>query len=161
MLIGLLSDTHGRADVTAVAVRQLQSRGASFFLHCGDVGSTQVLDHLAGLAAAFVWGNCDFDRMSLERYGARLGIACYGPFGDLKLDGKRFALIHGDDHRLKQRLLSGQQHDYLCQGHTHVHQDAHVGRVRLINPGALCRANPKTVALLDTDVDRVEFLIVG
>ena len=39
-------------------------------------------------------------------------------------------------------------------------EDRLVGRVRVINPGALHRANPKTVALLDTAADRVEFLEV-
>jgi len=36
--------------------------------------------------------------------------------------------------------------------------DVRVGRMRIINPGALHRANPKTVALLDTAGDSVEFL---
>ena len=62
---------------------------------------------------------------------------------------------------LKRRLLSEQRHDYLLQGHTHVKQDIRVGRMRIINPGALHRANPKTVALLDTAADAVEFLEIG
>ena len=161
MLIGILSDTHDRCEATQTAIQLLQGRGAVFFLHCGDVGSPRILDCFAGLPAGFVWGNCDFDRSTLERYAGRLDIRCHGPFGDLILDGKRVALIHGDDHRLKQRLLSGQQYEYFCQGHTHMHQDARVGRTRIINPGALHRANPKTVALLDTVADRVEFLIVA
>lgn len=69
--------------------------------------------------------------------------------------------MHGNDHRLKQRLISSQEHDYLCQGHTHAKEDTRVGRTRLINPGALHRANPKTVALLDSVADTVEFLVVG
>ena len=59
---------------------------------------------------------------------------------------------------LKRRVLAEQKHDYLLQGHTHVRQDVRVGRTRVINPGALHRANPKTVALLNTSNDFVEFL---
>jgi putative phosphoesterase len=160
MLIGLLSDTHDNTEATATAIELLKGRGAEWFLHCGDVGSALVLDYLAGLSAAFVWGNCDFDRMELQRYGEKLGVACYGAFGDLTIDGKRFALMHGDDHRLKKRLLAEQQYDYLCQGHTHVPQDIRVGRLHVINPGALHRARPRTVGLLDTTTDRVEILAV-
>ena len=105
-----------------------------------------MLDYLAGHKACFVYGNCDWDRLSLQRYAKSIEIDCFGEFGDLALDGRKFALIHGDDAALKRRLLSEQQHDYLLQGHTHVKQDLRVGKMRIINPGALHRANPKTVA---------------
>jgi uncharacterized protein len=161
MVLGILSDTHDRADAMAAGVALLQSRGAEFFIHCGDVGSTRILDYLAGLRSAFVWGNCDYDRPALQHYGQLIGVPCYGSFADLELGGKKVAAIHGDDHRLKQQLLAEQRHDYLLQGHTHVREDKRVGQVRVINPGALHRANPKTVALLDTVADRLEFLEVA
>ena len=161
MIIGLLSDTHDRVDAMAAGVRLLREAGAEHYLHCGDVGSELVLDHLAGLPAAFVFGNTDWDRMDLQRYAERLGIACYGNFGELELDGKRFALLHGDDARLRQRLLAEQRFDYLLQGHTHVAADQRVGRTRIINPGALHRAKVKTVALLDTQGDALRFLTVS
>jgi len=161
MLIGILSDTHDRTEAMAAAVQLLQSRGAEYFIHCGDVGSTAVLDYLAGQKAAFVWGNCDWDRLGLQRYAKSIEVDCFGAFGELELDGKRFALIHGDDPALKRRLLSEQKHDYLLQGHTHVRQDLRVGRMRIINPGALHRASPKTVALLDSASDLLEFLEIA
>ena len=160
MIVGILSDTHDRSAATAAAVAVLQARGAQFFIHCGDVGSPSILDHLAGLAAGFVWGNNDWDRLELQRYAQRLGIACYGNLGEVTLAGKRFAILHGDDERAKQRVLADQRHDYLLQGHTHVPQDRTVGRVRCINPGALHRAKEKTVAVLDTDADELTFVAV-
>ena len=161
MLVGILSDTHDRVDAMAAAMRVLRDRGAQFFVHCGDVGSERVIDHLAGVPSAFVFGNTDWDRATLARYAEKLHVACYGSMADLELGGKRFAVIHGDDFRLKQRLLAEQRHDYLLQGHTHVRADERVGKVRLINPGALHRAREKTVALLDTVADRLTFLPVG
>lgn len=160
MLIGILSDSHDHAEAMAAGVAMLRARGAQYFLHCGDVGTERVLDHLAGLKAAFVWGNTDWDRAPLARYAETLGITCCGVFGDLTLDGKKIALLHGDDHVLKQRLLREQRHDYLLHGHTHVRLDQRVGTIRVINPGALHRASQKTVALLDTAKDTMEFLIV-
>lgn len=158
MRIGILSDTHGRTDAMAKAVRLLQDRGVEFLVHCGDLGSELVLDHLTAIPSAFVFGNCDYDRMSLQRLADFLGVRCYGTYGQLTLDGKEIALLHGDDHALKARVIEEQKHDYLLQGHTHIAQDQRYGRVRLINPGALHRANPRSVALLDTGTDRVEFM---
>lgn len=161
MRIGILSDTHDRAAAMKAAIELLVGERSEFFIHCGDVGSEHILDQLAGLSAAFVWGNNDFDRLELQRYAEKLGVACYGAFGDIELGGKRFAVMHGDDFRLRQRILSGQQHDYLLLGHTHVPMDQRVGKTRCINPGALHRAAQKTVATLDTDTDQLKFHVVA
>ena len=161
MLIGILSDTHDRVDAMAAAMKLLRDAGAEFFVHCGDVGSERVIDHLVGLPSAFVFGNTDWDRAALARYAESVGADCRGAFADLELGGKRFAVIHGDDFKLKQRLLSEQQHDYLLQGHTHVRADQRVGKTRLINPGALHRAREKTVALLDTVTDQLRYFVVS
>ncbi len=161
MLVGILSDTHDKADTTRAALDLLQSRGASQFIHCGDVGSPQVIDLLVGLRAVFVWGNCDYDRMSLSRYANRLGVQCFGPFGEMEIDGKLFAILHGDDASLKRKLLAEQRHDYLLQGHSHQKEDTRIGRVRLINPGALHRVAVKTVGLLDPVSDSLQFLTVS
>ena len=155
MIIGILSDTHDRAEWMAAGLRALQQGGATFFIHCGDIGGEACVDLLAGLPSAFVFGNTDFDRAGLARYAASIDVACYGNFGDLELDGKRFAVLHGDDARLKQRLLTAQEHDYLFQGHTHIRADQRVGRTRIINPGALHRAAVKTVVTLNTATDKV------
>jgi predicted phosphodiesterase len=125
------------------------------------VGSEAVLDQLADIPAAFVWGNTDHRRAELARYAARLEIQCLHNFGELELAGKRIAITHGDDSRLVRRILDEQRHDYLFVGHTHVSGDSRVGRVRMINPGALHRASVKTVALLDIGADKLEFLAIG
>jgi predicted phosphodiesterase len=70
------------------AIHLLRKHGAEFYIHCGDVGSERVIDHLAGLPAAFVWGNNDWDHADLERYAEKLGIACHGAMADLELGGK-------------------------------------------------------------------------
>jgi putative phosphoesterase len=158
MLIGILSDTHDRFDMMRRAIELLQERGAGFFIHCGDVGSPNMLDLLAGLPSAFVFGNTDWDRPALQRSARQLGIECLGGGGELTIDEKRLFVTHGDDFALKQRILSAQNHDYLLQGHTHVLADERIGRTRLINPGALHRASRKTVALLDPSADRLEIL---
>jgi hypothetical protein len=161
MRLGILSDTHDRSDMMRLAVDALRARGAAFFIHCGDVCTPDLLDHLAGLPSAVVWGNCDFDRPALQRYATAIEVPCYGPFADLALDGKTVAVLHGDDRARMDALLRAQQHDYLLHGHTHIRRDERIGRTRVINPGALHRAAEKTVALLDTAADRLEVLRIG
>ncbi len=157
MIIGILSDTHDRFDAMAAALAVLRHAGAEYYIHCGDIGTQPCIDLLAGLPSAFIFGNNDWDRAALSKYAASIDVPCYGNFANLELAGKRIAVIHGDDFRLKQRLLDEQKHDYLMQGHTHVRDDRRVGTMRLINPGALHRAREKTVATLDTELDVVKF----
>ena len=161
MRVGILSDTHDKADAMKLAIDVLRQHGAEFYIHCGDVGGEKVIDQLAGLPAAFIWGNNDWDRLPLQRYAMSIGVNCYGSMADLQLGGKRFAVIHGDDFGLKQRLLEEQQFDYLLQGHTHFRQDERIGKTRIINPGALYRAREKSVALLEPETDKLRFLVVG
>jgi putative phosphoesterase len=161
MLLGILSDSHDRSEMMRRAVVKLQERGADFFIHCGDVCGPDLLDSLAGLRCALVWGNCDWDRPGLQRYADDIGVRCYGDFADLELAGTRIAILHGDDKSRMDRLLAAQEHDYLFHGHTHVRRDERVGKTRVINPGALHRAAEKTVALLDLAADRLEYLRIA
>lgn len=160
MKLGILSDTHGRVDAARLAVEQLTALGATMLIHCGDVGYEGVLDHMVGTNSLFVFGNCDYDRESLRRYSKIIGVVCRETFAELELSGKRLAVIHGDDFVLKKRLLAEQQHDYLFQGHTHQREDVTFGRTRLINPGALHRANPRTAALLDLETGELRYIEV-
>ena len=160
MIVGILSDTHGKADMAAAAVELLLQHHAAAFVHCGDVGGTAVLDTLAGLRATFVFGNNDWDRTDLERYAADLGIACGGTEGKLAFGTKLGVVTHGDDSNIVRRVLEKQAVDYLFVGHSHVVDDQGVGRVRVINPGALYRASRKTVAVLDTETDELRVLVV-
>jgi putative phosphoesterase len=157
MLIGILSDTHGRLDAARAAVDLLHAQNCQFLIHCGDVGSEEILDLLAGTPAAFVFGNNDWDRSELQRHANDIGVQCLGLHGELTLDTKRFAILHGDDSRLMRQLLDNQLHDYLLFGHTHIPADRRQGITRLINPGALHRASIKTVASLDTATDLLKF----
>ena len=157
MIIGILSDTHGRVDAAHAGVAILRGAGAEYLIHCGDVGEEDVLDALAGIPAAFIFGNNDWDRRGLERYAKDIGVTCLGGWGTLDLAGKRFVVTHGDDFPLRRKLLDAQEYDYLLQGHTHAPADERHGRTRLINPGALHRARPRTVAVLDIESDRLTF----
>jgi uncharacterized protein len=160
MILGILSDTHGRVEATRSAVEMLTRRGARMLIHCGDVGSEGILDCLVGTRSLFVFGNCDWDRDSLRRHARITGVSCFDGLADLEIDGKHLAVIHGDNAAIKRQLLEAQTYDYLLQGHTHQRNDATFGRTRLINPGAIHRANPRSAALLNLADNKLEFIEV-
>jgi len=158
-LIGLLSDTHGRVEAARAGVKLLRERGATMLIHLGDVGSEAVLDELVGVEAHVVFGNCDYDDDSLTRYAELMGITVHHPLGRLEVDGRRLAFTHGHvQHLLEFALRQGA--DYVLHGHTHVRRDERCEGRRVINPGALHRASPLSVALLDPARDTLEFLDV-
>ncbi len=165
-LIGLLSDTHGYARTTATAVRLLRERGAERLIHLGDVGSEEVLDELVGIESHVVFGNCDHDPAGLGRYAEHLGIHVHHPLGTLSIADRQIAFTHGHmQHLLEFAIRQGA--DYILHGHTHLRRDERIGIERgqrghrIINPGALHRAEVLSVALLDPGRDTLEFIELG
>ena len=167
-IVGLLSDSHGRADVTRRAVGVLIERGAEVLIHLGDVCGEQVVEAMVvGLDEAerakptvhMVYGNCDFRTEGLTRYAEHLGVQVDDPAGRIELDGKTIVFTHGHIERLMRSALA-EGVDYLCHGHTHVVRDERIDKTRVINPGALFRAARYTVGVLDTQADRLEIVQV-
>lgn len=167
MILGILSDSHGRADRVQRAVRLLTERGAEAFVHCGDVGGEAVIGALAGTRSWFVWGNTDLPDPTLAQYAGALGLTPPASVPTwIRADGKTIAVFHGHEHAF-ERLMAGLEQgddgtaalgrhvDYVLHGHTHVARDVRVGAVRIINPGALKRAERYTVATLDAAADVV------
>lgn len=149
MLVGIVSDTHGHVEHARAAVRMLQSLEVACVLHCGDIGSAAVVELFAPWPAHFVFGNCDHDRQELAAAIAAAGQTCHGAFGELELAGRRIAIIHSDDGRRFQQTLHSGHYDLVCYGHTHVAAIDRYGPTLAINPGALYRANPHSIAVVD------------
>lgn len=158
MRIGILSDSHGRADTTRQAVAALLEHGAQMLIHLGDIGSEAVLDELVGRNARIVLGNCDWHMASdLTRYARLVGIVVDDPLGVIDVDGKRIAYTHGHLATVMRDAMAAEP-DYLLHGHTHELRDQRVGKVRVINPGALFRAARYTAAVLDPSRDALEII---
>lgn len=128
------------------------------FLHLGDLGEG-VLDELAGLDCHIVFGNCD-DERSLDGYARAIGLHVHHPGGIVAVDGKRIGITHGHLVEEIERLILSKV-DYIFHGHTHERSDAMVEGIRIINPGALHRARPLTVALLIPATGEVESIVVA
>lgn len=150
MLLGLISDTHGHVAFTLEAVRMLRDFDVAQILHCGDIGTGAVVEALAEWPTHYVFGNCDRGlENSLRSAIERTGHTCHERFGELELEGLRVAWLHGDDERRLAQTIAGGQYQVVCSGHTHVAKQSWSSDTLAINPGAVFRANPRSVAVLD------------
>ncbi len=153
MLLGILSDSHGKAQLVRRAVELFDSLGVEHIIHCGDVGGQAVFEELVGRACTFVWGNTDHPDRELLAFLDAVGLPPpNGVPSRVTLAGHTCAVFHGHETGFEAALESLSV-DYLFHGHTHVARDVRRGETRIINPGALVRANPKSVATLDLSAD--------
>jgi uncharacterized protein len=160
MLLGVVSDTHGNIRRTVQAVELLQDRGVEAVLHCGDVGSPGIVELFAAWPTHFVAGNCD----AREDLGAEVRAASqnwHDLFGEITLSNRRIALLHSHmQGKLVECEASG-QYDLVCYGHTHRYETHRIGETVILNPGALHRAHPPTIAIVDLASMQVEHVEIA
>ena len=158
MRIAVLSDTHGQPEPTRAALEMIRPRGVVAILHCGDIGSIGLIELFADWPAHFVFGNVDENRDQFQQAIAEQGQHSHGLFADLMLDGIRIAMLHGDDRPRLRETIASQKWDLVCYGHTHKQETHRDGSTRVLNPGALYRARPRTFAIVQLPSLEVEFL---
>ena len=156
--IGVVSDTHGQVSFTRQAVRILESMDVQLVLHCGDIGTPQIVELFTAWPTHFVFGNVDEDRHELRSAIRAAGLVCHDRFGSLVIGERRIAFLHSDDTRLFAQTTRSNEWDLVCYGHTHVAEHHQQGRTLVLNPGAIYRANPHSLAVVtlsDLDVTMV------
>lgn len=149
MRIGVVSDTHGSVEHTRPAVRMLESLGVDAVLHCGDIGSAEVVAMFAAWPTHFVFGNCDHDHAGLRAEIEAAGQTCHGRFGQLELAGVPIALLHSHEAKRFNQTIEGGGYRLVCYGHTHLAASERRGSTLVLNPGALYRANPHSIAVVE------------
>jgi uncharacterized protein len=160
MNIAILSDTHGRYATVEKALEMLQRRNVNAVIHCGDIDDAETVWLFQGFTTHFVFGNCDKDKHAIRQAVHGIGATLHEPFGHLELNGVKMAFVHGDDGEQLRDLERSEAFDFLFHGHTHVAAERQSGPTRVINPGALYRANPKTFIILDLETRQVESVVV-
>ena len=160
MQIAILSDTHSRYATVEKALALLQERKINTLLHCGDIEDSETVWLFQGFTAHFVFGNCDTERHSIRQAVHGIGETLHDGYGYVELEGVKIAFTHGDNPRLLHDLEVSGAFDFLFYGHTHKAEEHRTGPTRVINPGALHRANPKTFVVLDLTTRAVEPIVV-
>ncbi|MGE0756247.1 MAG: YfcE family phosphodiesterase [Pirellulaceae bacterium] len=158
MLLGVVSDTHGHLHNTLEAVELFRSQHVDVVIHCGDIGSTTIPALFRDWPTHFVLGNVDRPAEEFERAVVAANLTFHGRFGNLELAGRRIAWLHGDDPRRWKEVTSGGQWDLVCYGHTHQALERFEGATHVLNPGAVYRAKPHSVAVVRLPELTVEFL---
>ena len=148
-LLAVLSDTHGHVPLTQAAVHLLRGFDVAAVLHCGDIGSPAIVRLLAEWPVHYVFGNVDDRPHELRAAITEAGQTCHERFGELTLVDQRIAFLHGDDAPRFQESVASQRYDLVCYGHTHRAEQHLEGRTRVLNPGAIYRANPHTLAIVE------------
>jgi uncharacterized protein len=149
MRIGVVSDTHGQVVFTRQALAMLESCEVEQVIHCGDIGSVEIVRLFTSWPTHFVFGNVDDNREQLRQAIGDVNGFCHERRGELELAGRRIAFLHGDDLRLLNDLVAGGRFDLVCHGHTHVASHVMHGSTHVLNPGALYRATFHSLALVE------------
>ncbi|MFP6903789.1 MAG: YfcE family phosphodiesterase [Verrucomicrobiota bacterium] len=158
MKIGLLSDTHGHLARSHAAIQCLLEQGVECLIHCGDIGSEQILIELAAdchadrIPVYAVTGNVDLHRADIIDFPESTGVHVARAH-TIRLAGKRVGIVHGDDGRAMREMIDSGTCDLVFTGHTHRVSDEQVRGVRVINPGAVYPAAQATVATFNTETD--------
>lgn len=160
MRIGIVSDTHGNHRMVSRALVELRERGITTVLHCGDIDDPQTVAMFRGFTTHFVFGNCDIDKGALREAMSEIGATLHEHFGSIELEGVKLAFTHGDDQIRMRDVERSDYYDFLFYGHTHEAAEHRSGSTRVINPGALHRARPKTFIVLDLGSREVESVTV-
>lgn len=142
MLIGVLSDSHGRLDCLAEAAEAFVSRGVNTLIHCGDITTVEAVEALSDFEVHWVFGNCDWNEDSLRTAMSRSDHTCHGVRGEIKVGGCRLGFTHGHRYDLFQTMITSRDYDVVFHGHTHVRRDEMEFGTRIICPGALHHAAP-------------------
>ncbi|MBA4399897.1 MAG: hypothetical protein C0396_08540 [Anaerolinea sp.] len=160
MRIGIISDTHNRADALQSALQTLRHLHIDTFFHCGDVTTLETARLMLGFTVHYVFGNGDADSIDIQNM---LTAANPESSGGLvytgQIDGVRIAAAHGHIAGKVNALVASGEYDYVFHGHTHVQKDEMIGRTRIINPGALGsnRYDGRCLCILDLKTGQIEY----
>ena len=149
MRLGVISDTHGHVELTRPAIRMLESLEVDAVLHCGDIGSMAVVELFAAWPTHFVFGNCDDNTAAFAAAIEKAGQTCNGLFGELDFDGVKVSLLHSHERNRFREAIEGGKYRLVCYGHTHVAAIDRRGETVVLNPGAIYRASPHSIAVVD------------
>ena len=156
-MIGIISDTHENEEAIKKAVAIFKEKNIEFGIHCGDIISPPMLEYFQGLKMKFVYGNNDGEKIGLNTKAKELGFEITDE-KEFEYKGKKFYVYHGTKREKLDAAITSNKYDYVLTGHAHIKRDEKIKKTRVINPGALFRIYPYTIALLDVENDKLEFV---
>mgnify|MGYP000855896062 CR=1 FL=1 len=151
-MIGIMSDSHDNLKAIRSALDVFNESNVKLVIHAGDLISPFTATEFKKLHAPLeaIFGNNDG-----ERHGLRLAyekLCVLEDFKELKINGRKIAVIHGTNQAMVDALQKSDNYDLVIRGHTHK-MNVTEGRTMVINPGETCGylSGQKTVIMLDTN----------
>jgi putative phosphoesterase len=136
MKVGIITDTHDKQMLLTKAIEVFTEHHVAYILHAGDITSASTAHALASIDHVKfigVFGNCDFDKSSLEGVVRNQQGEIHRGAYNAKIEDKKLLMAH-DPRNLGEMPITG-DFDLIVYGHTHV-QDIHrQGKTLIINPG--------------------------
>ncbi|HHT18230.1 MAG: metallophosphoesterase [Euryarchaeota archaeon] len=150
-MIGIMSDSHDNLKAIRSALDVFNQANVELVIHAGDLISPFTAMEFEKLNAPLeaIFGNNDGERQGLRLAYEKLCVL--EDFKELKINGRKVAVIHGTNQALVDALQKSGNYDLIIRGHTHK-TDVIEGKTMVINPGETCGylSGEKTVILLDT-----------
>ncbi len=146
-----MSDSHDNLKAIRSALDVFNQANVELVIHAGDLISPFTAMEFEKLNAPLeaIFGNNDGERQGLRLAYEKLCVL--EDFKELKINGRKVAVIHGTNQALVDALQKSGNYDLIIRGHTHK-TDVIEGKTMVINPGETCGylSGEKTVILLDT-----------
>ena len=163
MKIGIISDTHDHQGNVVRAVEVFNEHKVGCVLHAGDMTSADTAGKFAAVDGAefvAVFGNCDSDRVQLQRIIENFGGEIYDPSYDGQVDGKAVFMAHRPD--MVSGAIGSGKYDLVVYGHTHQYEVHRDGETLIVNPGsAMSRVVGKaSVVVMELDDMSCEKIIL-
>jgi uncharacterized protein len=160
MKIGIISDTHNNFDVTKKACSIFKEKKVNMVIHAGDFTSPEIIELFKDFNCRLVVGNADLDVEGLNKECEKLGFDCLGQTCEVNADGKKILVLHGYFVPAFREAVASGKYNYIIKGHTHYFEDYIRNNTRIINPGSLYRSDENTIAILDTESDELEKVVL-
>ncbi len=137
--IAIVSDTHGNIESTRDAIRQIEPFEPLAVLHCGDIGSAEVVRQFVSRPTYFVFGNVDvYNTIRAGRGDQKLRELLRAKrFGEITLLNQRIAWLHGDDSKLLPQRSKRRSVRFGLQRSYALSMICAAGKTTVLNPG-LC-----------------------
>lgn len=161
MKIGIIADTHNDLEMTKHACDVFKSNNVDFVIHAGDLSSPKIIKLFTEFQCKFVLGNSDIDIDILNNECRNLGFDCMENMCELNIENKKVLVMHGNIVPVFREAVASGKYDYIIKGHTHHFENYIRNNTRIINPGSLFGSDEHSIAILDTDRDEVEKIILN
>jgi uncharacterized protein len=159
MNLGIISDTHDKHPAIEKAFAIFSDLKVDHVVHCGDWKLPESIKYVGikskeyNIPVKAVFGNRDVLRQEMVEVNKALGAPIEigeEEIATMGLDGASICIYHGHHKPTLRKLISSQQYDVLCTGHTHKPLIETYGKTLVINPGSTAFRIPRVKNFVPT-----------